>query len=125
MKNYLFIILLSTVLISCATKKAPVNASQSFMIPADLSQIIYEGGDGKTIDNAVIIKNAQNIINGIAAEYAYIAKSHGEKFKDWKPLRQALTFKDEKKFDVIYIELTSNDEKLTYYFDITDFFGKY
>lgn len=48
----------------------------------DLTNVTYEGGDGKAIKKAIIIKNAENERNGVAAEYTFIAKIYGEKFKD-------------------------------------------
>ena len=91
----------------------------------DLSKVTYEGGDGKTLETSVIIKNAGNERNGIAAEYDYITKKHGVKFTNWKPIGQSTSSNNGKKFDVINILTIAGNEKITYYFDITDFYGKF
>jgi hypothetical protein len=90
-----------------------------------LSKVTYEGGDGKTVENAIVIKNAENERNGVAAEYAYIAKIHGEKFKDWRPAGQSLIIKDDKKIDLIKILFIQKNETVLFYFDITEFYGKF
>ena len=90
----------------------------------DLTKVTYEGGDGKTLETSVIIKNAGNERNGIAAEYDYIAKKHGAKFTNWKPVGQSTSSENGKKYDVIGIITIPGNEKITYYFDITDFYGK-
>jgi hypothetical protein len=87
--------------------------------------VTYEGGDGKTIESPIVIKNAENERNGIASEYAFITKAHGEKFKNWKPIGQSTNTKDGRKIDSIKIQLIAKNETLTYHFDITDFYGKF
>lgn len=128
MKNLLTILLLLVTLASCSSKKniTAHNGTKPLLIKtSDLSKVTYEGGDGKSIEKAIIIRNAENSMDGIASEYAYIAKIHGEKFKDWKPVSQSLVNKDDKKIDVINIEIIAKEEKLVYYFDITEFYGKF
>ena len=61
-------------------------------------------------------------MEGIAAEYAYIAKQNGEKFKDWEPVNQSVHSANGRYADVITIQLKQNGEIRKYYFDITDFF---
>ena len=118
------IIMLLFTLTSCATKKPTTSAKDYWTKAPDLTNVTYEGGDGKTIEKPVVIKNAQNERNGLASEYAFIAKAHGEKFKDWKPIGQSTNTKDGKKIDSIKVQLTADNQTITYYFDITDFYGK-
>lgn len=126
MKIFATILIFLFTLSSCATKKPnTTNAINYWTKPVDLIKVTYEGGDGKSIENAIVIKNAENERNGIASEYAFIAKIHGEKFKDWKPIGQSAINKEGKKFDSINIQLTNQNQTLTYYFDITDFYGKF
>ena len=66
---------------TCVTQKATISAADYWAKAPDLTRVTYEGGDGKTIETAVIVKNAENERNGVASEYAFIAKIHGEKFK--------------------------------------------
>src|SRR6478672_6081047 len=125
MKKYLVAISLISTLISCSTPKQTSVASTTLLREPNLSEIKYEGGDGKTIENLILIKNAKNEQNGIASEYVYIGKIHGERFKDWKPLGQSTITKNGKKIDIINIEVATSKEKITYFFDITDFYGKF
>jgi len=91
----------------------------------DLSKVIFEGGDGKTIETSVIIRNAGNERTGIAAEYDYIAKKLGKKSQDWIPVSQSITSENGKMYDVIDVIIIPANENITFYFDITDFYGKF
>ena len=123
-KNFFLIscfIIFSFVLISCSTNKSSTYQN----VPIDLTKIVYEGGDGSSFENAIIIKNATTSRDGIAAEYAYIGKVHGERFKDWKTIMQSLSSSNGKHYDIIKINILSDNTTKEYYFDITSFFGKY
>jgi hypothetical protein len=126
-KKTVFSLVLSIFLMtSCTTMQNKSTNMQNYYSQApDLSKVTYEGGDGKTIETAIIIKNAENSRNGIAAEYDYIAKKHGTKFISWKPIGQSTSSNNEKTFDVINIITIPGNEKFTYFFDITDFFRKF
>lgn len=113
--------------IACTTQY-PNSKSSSIVnlnIPPDLTKVTYAGGDGKTVENAIIIKNAENERNGVAAEYAYISKINGVKFKDWNPVGQVAINKGNRKLDLINIQLIRKNETVSYYFDITEFYGKF
>jgi hypothetical protein len=126
MKYTRILFFLFCIVISCATtQNANFNAQQYWNTPPDLSKVTYEGGDGKTVESAILIKNAGNAINGIAAEYAYITKTHGEKFKDWNLLEQNSFNSGNKKYDFMKIQLILNSDTVSYYFDISEFYGKF
>ena len=126
MKFKIHLLLISILLTSCiATQKYSNTSKVNWSKTPDLTKITYTGGDGKTIENCIVIKNAENEINGVASEYAFIAKKHGQKFLDWKPIQQSCNTKDKKTFDILVIQTLSGNEKITYYFDITDFYGKF
>lgn len=78
----------------------------------------YAGGDGSSLQNAVIVKGATEA-TGIRAEHAWLAR----KFGGYKMERQALTSQGKRHYDVLEI-ITIDGEKRSVYFDITDFFGK-
>ncbi|MEM5564175.1 hypothetical protein WNY78_03625 [Psychroserpens sp. AS72] len=80
--------------------------------------------DGLSIDNAVVIK-AKNSFEGIPKEYEFIDRKHGKRGVGWKFKTQSLNRKDGKSFDVISIIDTKTNKQLKYYFDITDFYGKF
>jgi hypothetical protein len=128
MKKIIILLILINITVSCVTTQntsSKSNETEYWSKAPDLTKVTYEGGDGKTVDNAIVIKNAENERNGIASEYAFIAKIYGEKFKDWKPVGQSTINKDNKKIDLINIQLIKKNETVSYYFDITEFYGKF
>ena len=128
MKKIIVLLILTNITISCVTTQntnTKSSATEYWNKTPDLTKVTYEGGDGKTVENAIVIKNAENEIDGVAAEYAYIAKINGEKFKDWKPVGQSTINKDNKKIDLINIQFIQKNEIASYYFDITEFYGKF
>lgn len=126
MKKIIVLLILANITFSCVpTQNSKSSATEYWNKMPDLTKVTYEGGDGKTVENAIVIKNAENERNGVAAEYAYITKINGEKFKDWKPVGQSTITKDNKKIDLINILLIQKNETVSYYFDITEFYGKF
>jgi hypothetical protein len=80
----------------------------------------YEGGDGSSVEKAIVIKGAKNSEVGIKSEYAWLAKNH----PGYKMRQQSLKAKDGKRYDVL--EITTKEGKdVEVYFDITEFFGKF
>jgi hypothetical protein len=75
--------------------------------------------DGSSFESAIIIK-AKNTNEGIKEEYRFIESKHGDSYG----LReQKHCPRGDKHFDVM--EIGSNGETFTYYFDITSFYGKW
>ena len=128
MKQIIQIILFSILLISCSTSRYSSSNRSSTIdpnywnIPPDLTNIVFEGGDGFSFENAIVIKNVTTTRDGIAAEYAYIEKKHGN---EWKLLKQALLTQNGRRYDVLTIQNMSDNATITYFFDITEFFGIY
>jgi len=111
---------------SCGTMQTSTTSmTNDYNQTPDLSRVTYEGGNGTSIETAIIIKNAGNERNGIAAEYAYISKIHGQKFTTWKPNGSSTNFMNGKKIDIINITTLPRNEQKMYYFDISDFYGKF
>jgi len=77
-----------------------------------------EGGNGSCHENAIIIKDCNNI-EGVNRQYDEIRKRFGR----YKLLKQALIKIDNKMYD--RFTLDCNGEVKTIFFDITEFFGKY
>lgn len=121
MKHFSSIILLF-LLIACGTTMPNTNYWEQ---QPNLSKITFEGGDGKSVDTAIKIKNAKNELDGVSAEYKYIANKYGEKFTAWKPLSQATLNEKNKIYDALKIQLLPSEEIIVLYFDITDFYGKF
>ena len=88
--------------------------------PLKIGHLIFKGGNGLSIEQAVIIKNAKNESEGVRAERLWIRKIH----PGWRKGRQALLSKKGKQYDRIEYK-TPNGETKTIFFDISDFFGKF
>ena len=85
----------------------------------ELNQVIYEGGDGSSIQNAIIIKNVTTTRDGIRAESAWIEKKHGE----FNKIEQSTKALNDKWYDIITVRLLSDNKIVKIFFDITDFYG--
>ncbi len=77
------------------------------------------GQEGTSIQTAVLIK-ARSSSEGIAAEYAWIARKH----PGFKREKQSLLQEGDKAYDLIEIT-TADGKRMAYYFDVTSFFGKW
>jgi len=85
-----------------------------------LDTIVFEGGDGTSKKEAVVIKT--NIkYRGVHSEYEWMNKMH----PGWRLIKQILHPGGEtgKSYDV-FEYVTLDGETKNVYFDITDFFGK-
>jgi len=99
----------------------PLPAEEKKAPPAKADgKIKYEGGDGSSMEKAVIIKGAKGSEDGIAAEYEWLAKKH----RGYKTKQQALLNDKGRKYDMIAIA-TADGKEVEVYFDITEFFGKF
>jgi len=103
-----------------AEKKATKKTTSKKNKIIKIGHLRFEGGDGSSMEKAVIVKNAKNEMEGIDAEAKWIHKLH----RRWRKGNQALMRKDGKSYD--RIEYTTPDgTKKIIFFDITDFFGKF
>ncbi len=82
--------------------------------------ISYSGGDGATMESAVVIEGASNTSAGITAERKWVT----EKYPGFKKVRQSLLRNEGKSYDLIEIE-TAEGKAVSIYFDISGFFGKW
>jgi hypothetical protein len=118
-----FMLMLGIALLSaCHSKKslasAPVNVP-----PMD--SVTFSGGNGSSMENAVVINNAKGSIEGINAEYYYIGYIEGKRGVEWQMKSQSLLNENGKYYDQIDITIAKTRKKKSYYFDITGFFGKW
>jgi hypothetical protein len=100
---------------SIAVTALLLTASSALAKPPGVS---YAGGDGSSLEKAVIVKAATEK-TGVDAEYDYIAKH----YPGYKRGPQSLQNIKGRAYDVIEFT-TAKGEKKTIYFDITAFFGK-
>ena len=120
--NTLMVALLASVLFAAvahgATNTNPRVRSKA-PEPVKIGHLVFEGGDGISLEQAVIIKNAKGEEEGVDAEAKWIKKIH----PGWRKGNQALMNRDGKSYDRIEYTTPERETK-TIFFDITDFFGK-
>ena len=98
--------------------------SNYWKIPPNLKKIVYKGGDGSSVQKAIINKKATTLKECIGAEYAYLEKVLGQRGIDWKPIEQYLHPDNRKMYDIIKVNIMETNETKFFCFDITKFFGK-
>jgi hypothetical protein len=87
-----------------------------------MQKFLFKSGNGSSKEKAIII-NAPNEKSGVNAEYEYLESIYGKQNVKWRLYEQNLLIEDDKYYDVLVIELR-NSELLTFWFDITSFYGK-
>ena len=80
--------------------------------------IYYDGGDGSSMAEAIVIRGVQSEPEAVAAEYDYIARAYGP---DCMRDRQSLGHEGGRWYDILEIVLPGGS-RLTLYFDITEQF---
>jgi hypothetical protein len=103
----------------CATNENSAANAQA-QETVRIGHLVFEGGDGRSMAQAVIIKNAANEMEGVGAEARWINKVH----PGWLKGRQALLTRNGKAYDRIEYR-TPDGKTATIFFDITGFFGKF
>lgn len=91
----------------------------SVIVTTQAGGVTYAGGDGTSLEKAIVIKGATES-TGVAAEYEYLKKH----FPGYKMSQQSLIQKEGKAYDVLDFT-TADGKKMTVFFDISDFFGKF
>lgn len=100
----------NTVAVTAVTKAPPV---------VKIGKLVFEG-EGSSIEKAVIVKNAKDETEGVAAESKWARKVHPR----WMKGNQALLENNGKYYDRIEYQ-TPDGKTETIFFDITEFFGKF
>lgn len=89
----------------------------------DASDPEYTGGDGRTLESAVVIENVRSHAAGIRAEKQYISQQIREGEHQWVLHEQVLLERDDgTRVDRLTVE-SSSGETETFYFDVSNFFG--
>ena len=109
-------LILAAALAGCAT--TPVGGAD-YTVPGLAAGVHFRGGDGSSVEKAVIVLGATEI-TGVPAEYRWLEY----RYPGYKRGNQRLlNGSDGKLYDVL--EFTTPDGvKHTAYFDIGDYFGK-
>ena len=84
--------------------------------------IHFGGGDGSSMEKAIVILGAQGERDGVAAEYSYIEQLYGPRGAAWQTNSQSLLEKNGHSYDELEVDHGGKTE--SFYFDITDYFGK-
>ncbi len=79
--------------------------------------------DGSSFDDAVVVRASTDFL-GIKFEEGYIAGHFSCKPGRVKKLKQSLVHRDGKSYDIMDVGCDNSDKTKSYYFDITDSFGK-
>lgn len=103
------------------TRQAP--APTACKRPLAGTPICMEGGQGTSIQDAIVIKGAHGESDGVAAEYKYLETLYGPRGSGYTVNGQSLLENAGKSFDELDIEV--GGQKRAVYFDITDYFGKF
>ncbi len=100
----------------------PLGALACLLMAAHVAlaaSVSYAGGDGSSVEKAIIIVDAENEEQGVLAENAYVAKLH----PDWRTDSSALIGKAGRYYDRnTYVAKDGSQHVLT--FDVTGFLGK-
>ncbi len=119
----LIVIIFVTIHACSSTRKTTsLNLSLSADTTIEYGDIRYSGGNGSTKERAIKILNAKNSSDGISAEYYYIRKVEKKNGNSYTFVSQALIM-DSLVYDKLTVRVRG--KKKEYWFDITDFFGKF
>lgn len=88
------------------------------------NEIFFSGGDGSTIEKAIIIMGAKTDEEGVISEQIYLTNKIGIVGQEWHMVSQAEIGNKGKMYDLIEIKNLNENRKESYYFDISGCFGK-
>ena len=88
--------------------------------PPSQTGIHFAGGDGSSVEKAIVILGAKGEGDGVAAEYDYVEQHLGLSRRD--VVSQSLLDKNKHAFDMLELRTAQGSRQV--YFDITDYFGK-
>lgn len=83
-------------------------------------EVKFSGGDGSSIEQAIMVEGAQNEMVGVSSERQWL-RTH---FANMNLGTQSLLRKNGRAYDRFDLSSASGEKK-TIFFDITGYFGKY
>jgi hypothetical protein len=89
----------------------------------DNKELDKQDDRGDSFETAIVIQ-AENTDDGIRQEYAWVHLHYGKRDVDWQFEGQALSFHDDRPYDILRLILADGTKK-DIYFDISSFFGKF
>ena len=99
-----------------------------FAPSSTFAEVTYGGGDGTSVENAVVIENAANHFEGVDAEYIWLETQFGPQGEKWERSEQSLIDEEDRLYDVLKVEFSSSTggykkgDVAYFYFDITEFY---
>ncbi|UCE26114.1 MAG: hypothetical protein JSW52_07040 [Candidatus Coatesbacteria bacterium] len=93
--------------------------------------VVYAGGDGTSLEKAVIIVGASGEFEGVDSEYTWLEIQFGPENVNWRSLGQELIIENGRYYDILNVEFLTDvgvydkGDVAEFYFDITDFYGKF
>jgi hypothetical protein len=102
-----------------------VNRSPDSVKPDGLDDgdLWYEGGDGNTIETAIVIRGVHEDLLGTAAEFHWLTWTFGRKDLDWQLISHSHGTFDDREIDTLELRLPTGTVRIVY-FDITESFGR-
>jgi hypothetical protein len=92
--------------------------------------VSYGGGDGTSLEKAVIV-NAANEKEGVGAEYDWLAQKFGPRGYVWQMNEQSTAEDGGKLYDILEVEFLKDTggyktgAKQDFFFEISSFYGKF
>lgn len=86
--------------------------------------IFFSPNSGESPAEAIEIINTEATDEGVAAEYAYLDLKFGSLGRKFEVMRQELLPRGKKHYDILTVAFADGKQE-DYYFDITEFFGKF
>lgn len=87
-------------------------------------RILFSPRTGETLKDAIEIINAADTNEGVTAEYSYLRLKFQSLSKEFNVVRQELFPRSGRHYDILTVEFAGGKQE-NYYFDITEFFGKF
>jgi hypothetical protein len=91
--------------------------------PENMPGVWYEGGEGATVDEAIVVRGATSDLEGTAAVFGWILTHVGTR-DDWSLTSQMSGEVGERHIDTIDIVLSDGTPRRLY-FDVTESFGRW
>jgi hypothetical protein len=117
MRTIVLAILLPVMLAGCGNPSSP-KAEAPAKDQTPVGTISYTGGDGLSVEHAVVINGATGEGDGVKAEYTWL-RQH---YQAYRLLRQGLRNENGRAYDEMDIATPEGNRSV--FFDITSFYGK-
>jgi len=90
----------------------------------DRSPIGYSNAPGDSLDDPIVVTGAKLDIEGTAAVFAWLIRQHGTMDVDWRLHTKSGAASGDRHIDIYRIQLRSGEER-TFYFDVSESFGRW